>query len=287
MLRDPTWAYVYWDMSVARVSDAVGVLGGGRAFLRLFGVPTAQLVAEHEVSAERGEYGVALPESGRSYVAELALVHNDREAVLARSDVIQPPSSVSRPTLAPAFVSRAEQLGALANGLTLARTGAVPHPAATLAPTGMVSFGSMGSEARLSRFGSEQHVAVSGSAGGLAQGQGLPTASSVRPDATSDASAVSAVAAAVGSPTDPNDVLAARHADPTALADRASSDASTRSGQSIAAIMSASAGSQGNENVNDSARGSTDRSSRRQRFGRFWRRQLSRWTLHQKLRRRS
>src|ERR1039458_22012 len=96
MVGDPRWAHAYWDISVARINDAVASLGGGRAFLRLIGVPTGYLLAEHEVWAERGSYGVALPEADHSYAAELAIVHDYRRVVLARSNVVQAPPSMPR-----------------------------------------------------------------------------------------------------------------------------------------------------------------------------------------------
>ena len=117
MVRDPTWAHAYWDISVARVSGALGSLGGGKAFLRLIGFPAGLLLAEYEVSAERGRQDITLPEADRSYVAEFALVHYGRKAILARSEVVHAPASVPPPRSAPTFVGRAQQRRALASGL--------------------------------------------------------------------------------------------------------------------------------------------------------------------------
>ncbi len=160
MVRDPTWAHAYWDISVARVSGALGSLGGGKAFLRLIGFPAGLLLAEYEVSAERGRQDITLPEADRSYVAELALVHYGRKAILARSEVVHAPASVPPPRSAPTFVSRAEQRRALASGLGLGGLPALA-PSGWTAPLGLarsllsgVSPISMGSEARLSPFGS-------------------------------------------------------------------------------------------------------------------------------------
>ena len=66
MVRDPTWAHAYWDMSVNRVTAVVGPFGRQGAFLRLIGVPSGHLVAEHAVSAQRGSFGLALPQADRS-----------------------------------------------------------------------------------------------------------------------------------------------------------------------------------------------------------------------------
>ena len=157
MARDPTWAHAYWDISVARVNDAVATLGGGKAFLRLIGVPTGYLLAEHEVWAERGSYHVALPEADRSYAAELVIFHRYRKIVLARSNVIQAPPSMPRPGAGPAFVSRPEQRRALELGLTLEGRGG--ESSALLPLNIAIAPGTHGSEARLLRFGSERRLA--------------------------------------------------------------------------------------------------------------------------------
>jgi hypothetical protein len=157
MARDPTWAHAYWDISVARINDAVSSLGGGKAFLRLIGVPTGYLLAEHEVWAERGSYDVALPEADRSYAVELAIVHYGRRVVLARSNIIQAPPSMPRPADGSAFVSRPEQRRALELGLTLESSGG---ESSALLPMniGRPSI-TQGSEARLLGFGSERRLA--------------------------------------------------------------------------------------------------------------------------------
>jgi hypothetical protein len=160
MVRDPTRAHAYWDISVARVSGAVGSLGGGKAFLRLIGFPTGLLLAEYEVSAESGRQDITLPEADRSYVAEIALLHYGRKAILARSEVVHAPASVPAPGSAPTFVSRAQQRSALASGLGLGDLPALA-PSGWTASLGLahslfsgVSPISMGSETRLSPFGS-------------------------------------------------------------------------------------------------------------------------------------
>jgi hypothetical protein len=167
MVRDPTWSHAYWDMSIERVEAAKASLGGGTAFLRLISVPDRLLLAEYEVAPERGEHGIPLPEPGRSYVAELALIHYGRKAVLARSNVAQGPPRVPTATSAPVFVSRAQQREALATGLTLELLGELQQlsPAqwaglraalgAVGAPAALVRHASTGSEARLSPQGSQ------------------------------------------------------------------------------------------------------------------------------------
>lgn len=164
MVRDPTWAHAYWDISVARINSAVGSLGGGRAFLRLIDSAAGLLLAEYEVSAKRGQHDIALPEADRSYVVELALVHYGRKEILARSDVVRAPASVRTRASAPTFVSRAQQRRALASGLGF---GHLPNlmPPGWAARSGLtrtlfpcVAPVLMGSEARLSPSGSWSHL---------------------------------------------------------------------------------------------------------------------------------
>ena len=157
MVRDPTWAHAYWDIRVARINDAVGSLGGGKAFLRLIGVPTGYLLAEHEVWADKGSYDVPLPEADHSYAAELAIVHDYRKIVLARSNVVQAPPSTPRPAGGPAFVSRPEQRRALGLGLTLESRGGA---SSVLLPLNIGGASiAQGSEARLLGSGSERRLA--------------------------------------------------------------------------------------------------------------------------------
>ncbi len=158
MARDPTCAQAYWEISATRIDEARDSLGGGKAILRLLGVPTGHLVAEHEVCAKHGSYGVALPHPDRAYAAEIAIVRNYRKVVLARSNLVQAPPSTPRPAAAPVFVSREEQRHAFEGGLTLESGGGAPSP---LPPFGTregaaTRPSSVGSEARLSSFGSER-----------------------------------------------------------------------------------------------------------------------------------
>ncbi len=158
MVRDPTSAFAYWDISVARIQESFASLGGGKALLRLVEVPTEHLLAEQEVAAERGSASIALPEAGRSYAAELVVMHHYTKVVLARSNTIQAPPTTPRTGAGPVIVSRDEQRRALELGLALDSRGVEPPPAPrdiAEAPT------AQGSEARLSASGSEQRLAGS------------------------------------------------------------------------------------------------------------------------------
>jgi hypothetical protein len=97
MVRDPTWAHAYWDMSVERLDAAVGPFGRAEGFLRLIGVPTGHLLDEHVVWARRGSLGLALPRADSSYMVELAIMRDDfRWVILARSGVVHAPPTVPR-----------------------------------------------------------------------------------------------------------------------------------------------------------------------------------------------
>jgi hypothetical protein len=157
MVRDPTGAHAYWEMSVARVNEAIASLGGGKALLQLFGVPSGYLLAEQEVWAERGSYDVALPEADHSYVAELAIFHHYRRVVLARSNVVDAPPNMPRPAAGPVFVSRPEQRRAFELGLTLdSRRGESSAPLPRNAGGASIA---QASEAPLSEVGSTRRLA--------------------------------------------------------------------------------------------------------------------------------
>jgi hypothetical protein len=228
MVRDPTSAYAYWDLSVGRINAAVGTHGRRRAFLRLIGVPSGYLLAEHAVPAERGSHEVALPEADSSYMVELAVMRNYQWVVLARSDVIHAPPETARAASTPAFVSRAQQLRLPAEGhdRELDRAGgdlvAAPTGVATRvaqAAGGAASVGApphAGSEARLLRaawelpFASELRFARSGSEARLTRRDParIPFVVAGSPAMTEPvAAALGALAAAVWFGQDPVDVL--------------------------------------------------------------------------------
>jgi hypothetical protein len=180
MVRDPTSAHAHWDLSSDRINVALGPYFGGRAFLRLIGVPGGYLLAEGAVPIARGSWDVALPEADRSYMVELAVMRNYRWVVLARSNVIHAPPKTPR-VATPAVVSRAPQPRGLAEGdgreldsagghVDVAPTDTAPHAGqAGGGPAGVGASAQMGSEARLlgvdaeSRLASELRSAQRGS----------------------------------------------------------------------------------------------------------------------------
>ena len=109
MVRDPTSAHAYWDLSKDRINVVVGPHVGGRAFLRLIGVPGGYLLAEYAVPIARGSQDVAFPEADSSYVVELAVMRDYQWVVLARSNVIHAPPKTTRVASMPAVVGAATE----------------------------------------------------------------------------------------------------------------------------------------------------------------------------------
>jgi Domain of unknown function (DUF4912) len=230
MVRDPGSAHAYWDLSSDRIIGAVGPHFGGRAFLRLIGVPSGYLLAEHAVPIAHGSQDVALPEADSGYMVELAVMRDYQWVVLARSNVIHAPPKTPR------LVSRAQQPPVPDEGVDRdfdsGRGDVVGAPAERAPRFGQAERvgGSvqMGSEARLagvdSEFGlaSDLRSAQGGSEGRLVRREpahmpfviagraGLPEAVAV---------ALGALAAAVWFGRDPVDVLSAGNALAAALAD--------------------------------------------------------------------
>ena len=242
MVRDPTSAHAYWDLSSDRIIGAVGPHFGGRAFLRLIGVPSGYLLAEYAVPISHGSQDVALPEADSSYMVELAVMRDYQWVVLARSNVIHAPPKTPRVAI-PAQQPRVPAAGA-DREFDSRRSDVVGAPAER-APRveqrervgGSVR---MGSEARLVgvdsefRLASDLRSAQGGSEGRLARRApahmpfviagrpGLPEAVAV---------ALGALAAAVWRGRDPVDVLSAG----TALAG-ALTDAGISAGPAIAIL---------------------------------------------------
>jgi len=187
MVRDPTWAHAYWDMSIDRFNDAVGRGGGGggRAFLRLIGVPTGYVLGEQAVWVAHGSHDFALPEADRSYMVELAVIRDYRWVVFARSNVIHAPPTTPRVPIGPAFVAGAQQpREAVTENLELRPTGdrdqlvspdVRASPPADRAAVGRTLLGapaSIGSEVR-PRVDSEGRAAQRGSEARLVRREGM------------------------------------------------------------------------------------------------------------------
>jgi len=216
-----------------RVKEAGGGPGGRKVFLRLIEVPSGYLLAEQEVSPERASHSFALPITDSSYVVELAIMRDYRWVVLARSNVAHAPLTTPRGATAPAFVTRAEQARALAEGRTLRAAGEgaerVPPRIGDGPRAGPVVGGrrqvdapvSAGSEARPRGVGSELRLAHRGSEARLARREArhIPFVIARTPSIRGPvAAALSVLAAAVWSGRHPIHVLAAGNALASALA---------------------------------------------------------------------
>jgi len=161
MVRDPTSAHAYWDLSSDRIIGALGPDFGGRAFLRLIGVPSGYLLAEYAVPIAHGSQDVTLPEADSGYMVELAVMRDYQWVVLARSNVIQAPPETPR------VVSSAQQPRVPAEGLDRefdsGRGDVVGAPAERAPRVGQAGrvggFVQMGSEVRLVGVDSEFELA--------------------------------------------------------------------------------------------------------------------------------
>ena len=236
MVRGPTSAHAYWEISVDRVKEAGGGPGGRKTFLRLIEVSSGYLLAEQEVSPERGSHNFALPlpNGDSAYVVELAIMRDYRWVVLARSNVIHAPSTTPIAATPPAFVTRPEQARALAEGRALRPVGEgderVPPPLA-VGPQAEPTAGggrrvdapsSAASEARPRGLGSESRLVPHCSEPRLSRGEALhiPFVIAGTPGIPRQVTAaLNVLAAAVWSGRDPIHVLAAGNALASALAD--------------------------------------------------------------------
>ena len=245
MVRDPVWAHAYWELSSDRMKDAVESPGRGQAFLRLIGVTTGHVLAEHSIRSARGSHDFPLQAANRSYVLELAIRREYRQLVLARSNVVHAPQGTPRSAAAPAFVSRAQQVRALTEGRTLEPTGGeVPvltprvgeSPQAPPSTVGRSQVGppaSMGSEPRF-RLDSEPRPAQLGSEARLIrrEPQHIPFVIARSPRTPeSVAAALSALAEAVWFGREPADVLTAG-----TMLERALADAGISFGPAVAVL---------------------------------------------------
>lgn len=234
MVRNPTSAHAYWEIGIDRVKEAGGGPGGRKTFLRLIEVPSGYLLAEHEVSLDRGShsFGLPLPKSDSSYVVELAIMRDYQWFVLARSNVAHPPPTTPRAATAPAFVTRAEQARALAEGLPLRPVGEgfVPPPIGLGPHAGPTAGGerqvgaplSAASEAQPRGVGSELRLAHRGSEARLSRREArqIPFVIAGTPGIPVPvAAALDVLAVAVWSGRHPIVVLAAGNALASALAE--------------------------------------------------------------------
>jgi hypothetical protein len=172
--RDPGLAHVYWDIDERRLNGALAELGRGVSTLRLFDARTGESVSERQSLHRFGRQYLDLPSAGRSYRAELSLVHGAHRIVLARSNTIYAPVDAPRFSEGPVFVSRDGQRRALQLGLTLGPGRQAYMSAGSRRPGSMLRGSrtptiwllaprSAGSEARLLQFGSELRLSSKGS----------------------------------------------------------------------------------------------------------------------------
>jgi hypothetical protein len=97
MLKDPSWAYLYWDMREEEVRSPIEA-EAKNVCVRVLELACVQDAPKSAlswfdvcVSPNDREWYVNLPEDGVCYVFELALSSGKDRKVLARSNVLQTP----------------------------------------------------------------------------------------------------------------------------------------------------------------------------------------------------
>ena len=98
MLRDPSWAFTYWDLSPADFSKVQEVEGPGELFLRVYSLPDGEITKKSyadffdiPLRIQDDSWYINLPVSGIRYCIDLMLKEYGREVILCRSNIIQAP----------------------------------------------------------------------------------------------------------------------------------------------------------------------------------------------------
>lgn len=98
LLRDPAWAYTYWDIKDSEVSALKFGSLSGKLFLRVyemnskeFSKPNINDFSDIPVQIEDSSWYINLPETGIFYCTELILKNSTSEKVLCRSNIIKSP----------------------------------------------------------------------------------------------------------------------------------------------------------------------------------------------------
>jgi hypothetical protein len=104
MLRDPLWAFAYWDLGQSDI-DAIERIAGSRLYLRIFqvvegedGSRKKQAPFEIPVKVTDRSWYINLPTTGSCYVLELIMKSRQKEKVLCMSNTIASPEISINPT---------------------------------------------------------------------------------------------------------------------------------------------------------------------------------------------
>lgn len=98
LLRDPAWAYTYWDIKESEVSALKFGKLSGTLFLRLYEMIAPEFnknnindFSDIQVAIEDNSWYINLPEPGIFYCVDLILKGNDSEKLLCRSNTVKSP----------------------------------------------------------------------------------------------------------------------------------------------------------------------------------------------------
>ncbi|HAK46700.1 MAG TPA: DUF4912 domain-containing protein [Spirochaeta sp.] len=98
LLRDPAWAYTYWDIKDSEISALKFGALSGELFLRVYEMISKEMTKSNiqdytdiPVQIEDNSWYINLPETGIFYCTELILKSETSEKVLCRSNTIKSP----------------------------------------------------------------------------------------------------------------------------------------------------------------------------------------------------
>jgi len=98
LVRDPTWAYAYWDINKGQLGDIKRRAKFGGLRLRVHDITDVDFDGTNSVShfdipvkSRDDHWYIHLPTPGRDYVLELIYLKNKKPCLLARSNRIQTP----------------------------------------------------------------------------------------------------------------------------------------------------------------------------------------------------
>lgn len=100
LLRDPSWAYAYWDVKKSEQDNLVDSRPEGRLFLRVYemtdGSPLNSNLADFfDIPLELSDrsWYINLPQTGVRYCIDLIALYRSGEKTLARSNVVYSPDT--------------------------------------------------------------------------------------------------------------------------------------------------------------------------------------------------
>ncbi|MDC7127048.1 MAG: DUF4912 domain-containing protein [Spirochaetales bacterium] len=98
LLRDPAWAYTYWDIKESDITALKCGASQGGLFLRVYEIKSEKISKDNiigysdiPVSISDNSWYVNLPEPGVFYCVDLMILNDDTEKVLCRSNFVKSP----------------------------------------------------------------------------------------------------------------------------------------------------------------------------------------------------